>query len=91
MVNNGTYYESVYVTKSLTFLTVECADSTIIDGNGSNGIEIEDGNPGSIDGFTFINCDKGLFVNNSDTYQVSNCIFKDNSTGFLVGGEHQLS
>ncbi|SVC17668.1 uncharacterized protein METZ01_LOCUS270522, partial [marine metagenome] len=83
MVNNGTYYESVYVTKNLTFLTEEGADSTIIDGNGSNGIEIEAGNPGSIDGFTFINCDKGFFVNNSDTYQVSNCIFKDNSTGFF--------
>ncbi|MBC8197062.1 MAG: collagenase [Candidatus Marinimicrobia bacterium] len=83
MVNNGTYYESIYVTKNLTFLTEEGADNTIINGNGSNGIEIEDGNPGSIDGFTFINCDKGLFVTNSDIYQVSNCIFKDNSTGFF--------
>ena len=83
MVNNGTYYESIYVSKNLTFLTAEGADSTFIDGNGSNGIEIDDGNPGSIDGFTFINCDKGVFVNNSDTYQVTNCIFKDNSTGFF--------
>jgi len=35
IVNNGTYYENVYVDKQLTFLSVEGADSTIIDGNGS--------------------------------------------------------
>jgi microbial collagenase len=83
MLNNGTYYESIYVTNELTILSLEGAESTIIDASGLNGIEIESGNPGSIDGITFVNCDRGLFTIENDSYQVSNCIFKNNSIGFF--------
>ena len=81
LVNNGTYYENIYVAKNLTFLTVEGTDNTIINGNGSNGLEIELGNPGSIDGFTFINCSNGLAITQSGTYHINNCKFSNNARG----------
>jgi len=91
LVSSGTYSENVYVNKDLTILSTDGPEATIIDGNGSNGIEIEGGSPGNLNGFTFINCDNGIALTESGNYQVLNCIFKNNTVGFNSGRRTEIT
>ena len=89
-VASGTYYENVLVNKQLIFLSEAGSDSTVIDGDGSHGIEILAHNPGSLSGFTFINCDQGLRIAYCDTYYITNCIFTDNNYGLTNTGTTEI-
>jgi len=80
-VASGTYYENVLVNKQLIFTSESGSDSTVIDGNGLHGIEILGGNPGSLSGFTFENCNVGLQLTECYSYEVNNSQFINNVQG----------
>ena len=81
LVAAGTYHESILVNKQLAFVSVSGPENTIIDGDGLHGIEVLSGNPGSTEGFTFINCNVGLQLNDCVNYSVNDCWYINNNQG----------
>ena len=93
LVSSGTYTENIYVDRQLTILSVDGAESTIIDGNSGNGMEIKSDNPGTINGFTFQNCKDGIYFDfdHGDTdHEIVHCIFKNNTNGLSNNGSRTL-
>jgi len=91
LVASGAYQENVIVNKQLAFNTVDGPKSTIIDGNGSYGMQILAGNPGSISGFSFINSTSGILIADCGIYTVENCIFRNNTQGLSSSRNTNLS
>jgi len=84
-VYNGTYYEHVNITKTISLVGLN-RETTIIDG-GSNGTVVRlNANNASIRGFTLRNggSDPGIFLNNSNGNSIEDNIIMNNYNGISL-------
>ena len=81
LVYNGTYYESVVINKQLNLIGI---DTPIVNG-GYNGNAITvTANNCNIDGFSFVNSNVGILLDNADSTILANNTIFDNSYGIRL-------
>ena len=91
VVNDGIYYESVLVDKSLTFLGQNGADNTIIIGDDQFGFKIRHNHTTKVSGFTFQDTSWGLLLGRAPFVEISDCIFNNNHQGIASDLEKNLT
>jgi parallel beta-helix repeat protein len=88
---NGTYYEHVVVNKPLTIYARDGASSTVVNGDGNGTIFYVTTDNVTIENFTVMNGDYGIFIRGNSSNVTDNIVKNNNKNGIRLESSNYLT